>query len=623
MSKKLFVIKSVFMHRLYGHHLLISAVVVLLLVAGLSPVFLGGSLNSAMDVSKDGSLDPFINPRIRCPMVEEEWNRTFGGSNIDVGYAVQQVSDGGFVITGYTRSYGAAGHNIWLLRTDVLGGELWNRTFGGGSDEEAESVQQTSDDGFIIAGWTKSYGAGMKDVWLIKTDSAGNEQWNKLFGGTNDDGAASVQQTADGGYIIAGYTSSFGAGSVDVWLIKTDASGNQVWNKPLGGYSSDGAWCVSQTTDGGYILTGWTWSYGQGLGDVWLVKTDEVGNQQWSKTFGGGDADRGYYVSQTADGGYIITGYTGSFGAGLDDVLLIRTDASGNEQWMKTFGGTGREYGYAVEQTSDDGFIIAGYTLSFGAGSEDIWVIKTDASGDEVWSQTFGGPYSDEGFSVQQTVDSGYIVTGHTLSYGAGVHDVWLIKIEGAGVPPLEVDAGGPYEGVVDDPIQIIGTVTGGVPPYMFSWDLGDNTTADEQSPSHVYTMEGAYEVTFMVVDDMGTQASDTAIVTIRASETIPPTVAITTPLAKSLYIGGGRVLPFPFTLVIGSLDVAVDATDTESGVSSVAFFLNGEPLITDTTPPYSWAWTDRGFGRYTILVEAVDGAGNHATDEIIVWRVF
>ncbi|HUS99883.1 MAG TPA: hypothetical protein VMY59_06150, partial [Candidatus Thermoplasmatota archaeon] len=190
----------------------------------------------------------------------EEWNKTFGGSNIDVGYCVQQTNDGGYILSGYTRSYGASGHNIWLIKTNYSGNELWNKTFGGASDDEGESVQQTTDGGYIIVGWTKSYGAGMKDVWLIKTDSSGNELWNKIFGGSSDDGGTSVQQTTDGGYILAGYTSSFGSGSVDAWLIKTDSAGNQQWSQPLGGLSSDGAWCVQQTTDGGYILTGWTYS---------------------------------------------------------------------------------------------------------------------------------------------------------------------------------------------------------------------------------------------------------------------------------------------------------------------------------------------------------------------------
>jgi len=359
------------------------------------------------------------------------WTKTFGGSNIDIGHSVQETFDGGFIITGYTRSFGtASGRNVWLIKTDLSGNEVWNNTFGGNDDDEGYSVQQTSDSGYIITGYTKSFGAGSNDVFLIKTNSSGNEVWSRTFGGSQDDEGYSVEQTTDDEYIVAGVTSSYGSGSRDVWLIKIDSSGNEVWNKTFGGFSSDGAWSVQQTVDKGYIMTGWTFSSGPGyLGNVFLVKADSSGNEEWSKAFGGSDADRGYFVEQTIDSGYIITGYTSSFGAGLDDMLLIKTDKSGNEEWNKTFGGTGRDYGYSVQQTTDEGYIITGYTLSYGAGGDDVWVVKTDINGNEEWNNTYGGVYSDVGYSIKETSDGGYIITGHTLSYGAGVHDVWLIRI--------------------------------------------------------------------------------------------------------------------------------------------------------------------------------------------------
>ena len=359
------------------------------------------------------------------------WTKTFGGSNIDVGHSVQETFDGGFIITGYTRSFGTvSGRNVWLIKTDLSGNELWNNTFGGNDDDEGYSVQQTSDSGYVITGYTKSFGAGSNDVFLIKTNSSGDEEWSSTFGGSQDDEGYSVDQTADDEYIVAGVTSSYGSGSRDVWLIKVDSTGNEVWNKTFGGFSSDGAWSVQQTVDKGYIITGWTFSNGPGyLGNVFLVKADSSGNEEWSKAFGGTDVDRGYFVEQTIDSGYIITGYTSSFGAGLDDMLLIKTDKSGNEEWNKTIGGTGRDYGYSVQQTTDRGYIITGYTLSYGAGGDDVWVVKTDINSNEEWNNTYGGVYSDVGYSIKETSDGGYIITGHTLSYGAGLHDVWLIRI--------------------------------------------------------------------------------------------------------------------------------------------------------------------------------------------------
>ncbi len=367
------------------------------------------------------------------------WTKTYGGSNIDVGYCVQQASDGGYAICGYTRSFGTlSGRNMWLIKTDSSGNQLWNNTYGGNADDEAYSVQQTSDGGYILAGYTKSQGAGAADVILVKTDSLGNELWKKTFGGTSDEEGYGVVQLPGGEYVIAAATSSFGAGSRDVWLIKTDPAGNEIWKKTFGGFGSDGARALQQTLDGGFIITGWTFSYGPGaVGNAWLLKTDPSGIQEWNKYFGGTDADRGLSVQQTSDSGYILTGYTASSGAGLDDLLLVKTNSTGIQEWYKTFGGTGRDYGNSVQQTFDGGFIVAGYTLSFGAGGDDLWVLKTDTAGIEEWNKTYGGLYSDVGYYIQKTSDAGFIITGHTLSFGAGVHDVWLLKL--SPVIPVEL----------------------------------------------------------------------------------------------------------------------------------------------------------------------------------------
>ena len=360
---------------------------------------------------------------------------TFGGADCDYGMCVQQTKDKGYIITGVTKSFSAGFGDVWLIKTDKNGNMMWNRTFGGTNDDVGECVQQTTDGGYIITGLTLSFGAGSVDVWLIKTDKDGNMIWNKTFGGNNLDAGRSVQQTTDGGYIITGHTESFGSNSVEVWLIKTDNLGNMIWNRTFGGKSYDGGKWVQKTTDGGYIITGVTYSFDAKERDIWLLKTDSAGNEMWNKTYGGIEDDDSEYVQQTTDGGYIITGHTKSYGIGEWDIWSIKTSSSGNEMWNNTFGGAKSDYGYCVQQTTDGGYIITGDTKSYGAGERDCWLIKTDKDGNMMWNRNFGGENNDWGWCVQQTKDGGYIITGYTISFGAGDCDVWLIKTDKDGRP--------------------------------------------------------------------------------------------------------------------------------------------------------------------------------------------
>jgi len=255
------------------------------------------------------------------------WSQAYGGGEGDWGYSVQQTTDGGYIMAGYTLTFGAGSYDVWLIKTDAEGNEMWSKTYGGSSWDYGNSIEQTSDGGYIITGYTGTYGAGGSDVWVIKTDAAGNEEWDQTFGGSGDDFGYGIQQTSDGAYILAAQTASYGAGLGDAWLIKIDSDGNEVWNQTFGGSADDLGSYVQQTSDGGYILTGYTGSYGAGNWDVWLIKTDDEGNEVWDLTYGGSNLDRGYQVQQTTDGGYVITGWTQSFGAGSFDVLLLKTDS--------------------------------------------------------------------------------------------------------------------------------------------------------------------------------------------------------------------------------------------------------------------------------------------------------
>jgi hypothetical protein len=360
---------------------------------------------------------------------ESIWNNTYGGSNNDVARSVQQTSDGGYIAAGWTLSFGAGQADFWLINTYANGTEQWNQTYGGPSKDEAYCVQRTSDDGYIVAGSTESFGAGLADCWLIKTDANGVMQWNKTYGGVNDDYAFHVQQTNDGGYIFVGSTDSFGTGSSDFWLVKTDTDGAMQWSKTFGGIGSDRAFSVFQTSDGGYILAGETSSFGAGSLDFWLVKTDAVGIMLWSRTYGGANSDVARSAQKTSDGGYVIAGWTNSFGAGGSDFWLVKTDVSGYLQWNRTFGEAYDEEAYSVRLTSDSGYVIAGgMTSPYSLGGWDFWQVKTDANGNRQWDQANGGTSDDRAYSVQQTSDDGYIIAGSTESYGAGLADFWLTK---------------------------------------------------------------------------------------------------------------------------------------------------------------------------------------------------
>lgn len=367
------------------------------------------------------------------------FQKTYGGISEDYGASVQQTIDGGYIIAGQTASSGAGNYDVYLIKTDANGDTLWENTYGGTNWDESFAVQQTSDSGYVVVGTTWSLGAGMCDVFLFKTDVNGNMQWGNVFGGAFQDIGFSVQQTADGGYIVVGQTESYPTDTIDVFLIKTDANGDSSWTRHYGGTSWDEGLSVQQTTDLGYIITGNTKSYGAGIFDVYLIKTDLIGDTLWTKTFGGTDWDFGNSVQQTADGGYIIAGQTASSGAGFYDVYLIKTDMNGDSLWTKTFGETMNDVGSSVQQTANGGYVIAGEKWDTAQSNFDVYLITTNGNGDTLWTKTYGGTDLDEGKSVWQTSDGGFAITGNTQSFGAGLNDVYFIKTDSLGNSPALV----------------------------------------------------------------------------------------------------------------------------------------------------------------------------------------
>ena len=205
--------------------------------------------------------------------------------------------------------------------------------------------------------------------------------WDRIYGGNNSDWAKSLIQTTDGGYAVAGSTYSYGAGDADFWVIKLDHQGNTIWDKTYGGSDSDWAQSLIQTTDGGYMVAGWTRSKGAGGYDFWVIKLDHQGNMVWDRAYGGSDIDWAQSLIQTTDGGYAVAGLTNSKGAGAADFWVIKLDHQGNMVWDRTYGGSDIDGAYSLIQTTDGGYAVAGETLSKGAGKSDLWVIKLDAQG--------------------------------------------------------------------------------------------------------------------------------------------------------------------------------------------------------------------------------------------------
>jgi len=362
------------------------------------------------------------------------FERYYGGHHHQKGYTVHATSDGGYAIIGST-----AAAKIYFVKTDSLGDTLWTKSYYYGGYAHIDigySFQSLSKEGYIITGYKdSSYSLPpYPDLRLIKISSSGDSIWTKLYGGDSLDIGYWIEITPDSCFIIVGETKSFGQGNSDVWLIKTDSVGNILWSKTYGGASYDMGRVVKNTPDGGFIIVGSTYSFGNGFRDVYLIKVDSLGNLIWQKAYGGDGYEWGHDVEVTTDG-YIICGQTNSFGFGAQDILLIKTDTLGDTIWMRTYGGPFDDIGYAVTPTHDGGYAICGYTDSYGAGGGDLYLFKVDSLGNQLWSKTYGGVKEDCGYDVEEVRDCGFIITGYTYSSpNDTLHsDLYLIKTDSLG----------------------------------------------------------------------------------------------------------------------------------------------------------------------------------------------
>jgi len=365
------------------------------------------------------------------------WAATYGGRSGESAWSINPTADGGCAVAGWSYSFAQGDDDFWVLKLSQDGAVQWQKSYGGYDDDAADLIYPTSDGGYIVTGYSASFGG--LDAWVLKLDQNGNIQWQKAYGGRDEDETVSVQETLDGGYVLAGETTSFGAGNWDVWILKLTASGAIQWQKTYGGRGTEkcSADPIVQTSDGGYVVTGYTASFGAGHSDVWVLKLDENGAVQWQKTYGGAGYEEAHAMRQTLDGGYVVAGFTDSFGSDDDwDVWILKLDPHGAVMWQKTFGGPGNDVTWSVHQTSDGGCIVAGSTESFGAGQRDAWLLKLSENGAVQWQKTYGGQGREEGESVRQTDDGGYWVGGGTQSFGAGLYDFWVLRLDPQGSIP-------------------------------------------------------------------------------------------------------------------------------------------------------------------------------------------
>ncbi|MCW3121802.1 MAG: secretion protein [Flavipsychrobacter sp.] len=403
------------------------------------------------------------------------WKKTYGGTDFETGASIQNTSDGGYVFVGQSYSFNGdltSNHgkgDLWVCKINSTGVITWQKTYGGTALESGSSIKQTSDGGYIISGgsWSSNgdvnKNQGVGDYWVLKLDKAGAIVWQKTYGGSGNEYAMSIDTTLDGGYIVAGWTTSndgdvIGShGNDDYWILKLNDTGKILWSKTYGGTNSDNASAIQHTYDGGFVVAGTTLSdngdvsfnHQPGTYDMWILKLTATGTISWQKSLGGTNNDGAFSVRQTTDSGYIIAGETSSIDGDVTinhggyDSWVIKLDRSGKLTWQKSFGGTNSETTKDIIQTNDGGYALLSAAessdgdVSFNNGSVDYWIVKLNSAGTLIWQKPFGGSGDDIPYSIIQSSDNGYVLFGETTSTNGdvtgnhGSNDCWAIKLNG------------------------------------------------------------------------------------------------------------------------------------------------------------------------------------------------
>lgn len=564
----------------------------------------------------------FYSNTIFCQVPIIQWQKSLGGSATEQARCIEPTSDGGYIIAGYSYSNNGnvsgnhGGSDYWIVKLNAAGNIQWQKSLGGSQIDEAYSIKETFEGDYVIAGYSLSNDGdvynnhGNADYWIIKIDATGNTLWARCMGGSKDDRATSIQLTTDDGYIVSGYSSSSDGdvisnhGNRDLWILKLNSVGVIQWQSTLGGSGDEpAAYSVRQTTDGGYVVAAYSNSNdgdvsgNHGDYDSWVVKLNASGVLQWQKSLGGSNFEDGKDIIQTSDGGYMFLGMsssndgdiTGSHGNA--DYWIVKLNASGNIQWQKPLGGSNGDVPMSFQRTPDGGYLLVGYSssndgdITINHGGPDFWVMKLDAAANIQWQKSLGGSDLDLGFSIRQTTDGGYIIVGSSGSTDGDVTgnhgdaDFWIVKL--------------------CMPLLMPGSITGNISPCE---NIATTYSIATVSGATSYTW--AVPAGWTILSGQGTTSISVKPGTVSGNITVtannicgsspPQTLAVTTtsPLTPAVSITSTS------TNICSGSSITFTATSTNGGTTPVyQWKKNGTNVGTNST-----TYTDAAFNKNDIV---------------------